>query len=137
MRMRFTTISRQCSLNPSAQGYSALALKHPKFAAQIKSGFEMQDKAKQTSDLQSMSEVYAAAANNKYDLAASLMQRRIDADKEAGHPDDGHDQAILDALKSGDPVQQKGALGMIGVTLSAVTGPDKFEQTLGALTKGK
>jgi hypothetical protein len=96
----------------------------------------MQDKAKQDSDLQSMSEVYAAAANNKYDLAASLMQRRIDADKEAGQPDDGHDQAILDALKSGDPVQQKGALGMIGVTLSAVTGPDKFEQTLGALTKG-
>jgi hypothetical protein len=122
--------------HPSAQGYSALALKHPKFAAQIKSGFEMQDKAKQDSDLQSMSEVYAAAANNKYDLAASLMQRRIDADKEAGQPDDGHDQAILDALKSGDPVQQKGALGMIGVTLSAVTGPDKFEQTLGALTKG-
>jgi hypothetical protein len=121
--------------HPSAQGYSALALKHPKFAQQIKSSFEMQDKAKQDSDLQAMSEVYSAAANGKHDLAAALMKRRIDADKQAGQ-DTTHDQAIMDALDSGDPVQQKGALGMIGVTLSAITGADKFEQTLGALTKG-
>jgi hypothetical protein len=121
--------------HPSAQGYSALALKHPKFAQQIKSSFEMQDKAKQDSDLQAMSEVYSAAANGKHDLATALMKRRIDADRAAGQ-DTTHDQAIMDALDSGDPVQQKGALGMIGVTLSAITGPDKFEQTLGALTKG-
>jgi hypothetical protein len=53
-----------------------------------------------------MSEVYSAAANGKHDLAAALMQRRIEADKAAGQ-DTTHDQAILDALDSGDPVQQK------------------------------
>lgn len=122
--------------NPNAKGYSALIAKHPKFAQQLKSSWDVMDGARQKADLQSMSEVYSAAANGKHDLAAALMQRRIDADKAAGQPPDPHDQAILDALNSGDPTQQKGALGMIGVTLSAVTGPDKFEQTLGALTKG-
>jgi hypothetical protein len=122
--------------NPTAQGYSALIAKHPKFAQQVKASWDVLDSARQKADLQSMSEVYSAAANGKHDLAAALLQRRIDADKAAGQGEDPHDRAILDALNSGDPVQQKGALGMIGVTLSAVTGPDKFEQTLGALTKG-
>lgn len=122
--------------NPTAEGYSALIAKHPKFAAGVKQSWDVLDKHRQSADLQSMSEVYSAAANGKHDLAAALMQRRIDADKAAGQPEDPHDKAILDALNSGDPTQQKGALGMIGLTLSAVTGPDKFEQTLGALTKG-
>jgi hypothetical protein len=122
--------------NPTARGYSALIAKHPKFAQQVKSSWDVMDGARRDADLQSMSEIYSAAANGKHDLAAALMKRRIESDKAAGQPDDPHDQAILDALNSGDPVQQKGALGMIGVTLSAVTGPDKFEQTLGALTKG-
>lgn len=123
--------------NPSAQGYSALIAKHPAFATQIKQSWDILDKSRQNSDLQSMGEVYSAAANGRHDVAAALMQRRIDADKTAGQPEDPHDQAILDALKSNDPVQTKAAMGMIGVTLSAITGPDKFEQTLGALTKGK
>lgn len=121
--------------SPSAQGYSALIAKHPKFAQQVKSSWDLMDKAKQDSDLQSGSEIYAAAANGKYDLAATLLQRRIEADKAAGQPVDPHDQTLLDGLKSDDPVQQKAAMGMIGYGLAAITGPDKFEQTLGALTK--
>lgn len=122
--------------HPSAQNYSALIAKHPKFAEQVKASWDLLDKGRQTSDLQMMSEVYSAAANGKHDLAAALMKRRIDADKAAGQ-DTTHDQAIMDALSSGDPVQQKAALGMIGVTTAAITGPEKFEQTLGALTKDK
>jgi hypothetical protein len=122
--------------NPTAQGYSALIAKHPKYAQEVKSSWDVMDKAKQRADLQSGSEIYSAAANGKYDLAAALLQRRIDADKEAGQAPDPHDQTLLDGLKSGDPVQQKAAMGMIGYGLAAITGPDKFEQTLGALTKG-
>src|SRR4051812_22263886 len=58
--------------HPSAQGYSSLVLKHPKFAQQLKSGWDMMDKARRDADLQHMSEVYSAAANGKYDLAGSL-----------------------------------------------------------------
>jgi hypothetical protein len=85
-----------------------LVLKHPKHAEQLKTGFEMQDKAKQDSDFQAMGEVYSAATAKKYDVAAALMQRRIEGDKQAGQ-DTTHDQMIYDALSSGDPVQQKAA----------------------------
>jgi hypothetical protein len=112
-----------------------LVLKHPKHAEQLKTGFEMQDKAKQDSDFQAMGEVYSAASAKKYDVAAALMQRRIEADKQAGQ-DTAHDQMIYDALSSGDPVQQKAAIGMVGFTLSSIK-PDKFNETYGSLNKDK
>jgi hypothetical protein len=121
--------------NPTAQGASMLVLRHPKHAEQLKTGFEMQDKAKQDSDFQAMSEVYSAASAGKNDVAAALMQRRIDGDKQAGQ-DTTHDQMIYDALSSGDPVQQKAALGMVGFTLSSIK-PDKFNETYGSLTKDR
>jgi hypothetical protein len=121
--------------NPSPTAYSTLALKHPAHAEQVKTSFEMQDKAKRDSDLRSMVDIYAPAQAGKYDLAASLLQRRIDGDKAAGQ-DTGHDQMMLDALNSGDPTQQKAAVGMMGYTLAAITG-DKFNETLGALNKDK
>jgi hypothetical protein len=74
--------------NPTAQGYSALIAKHPKFAQQVKSSWDVMDGARRDADLQSMSEIYSAAANGKHDLAAALMKRRIEADKAAGQPDD-------------------------------------------------
>jgi hypothetical protein len=43
----------------------------------VKSSWEVLDKSRQTADLQSMSEVYSAAANRKFDLQAALMQRRL------------------------------------------------------------
>jgi hypothetical protein len=121
--------------NPTPQGASMLVLKHPKHAEQLKTGFEMQDKAKQDSDFQAMGEVYSAATAKKYDVAAALMQRRIDGDKQAGQ-DTTHDQMIYDALSSGDPVQQKAALGMVGFTLSSIK-PDKFNEIYGSLNKDK
>lgn len=121
--------------NPTAEGYARVIAKHPEFAQEAKASWDVLDKKRQQADLQSMSEVYASAANGRYDVAAALMKRRIEADKAAGQEIDPADQAIVDALESGDPTQQKAALGMVGVTLSAVTGPEKFEATLGALTK--
>lgn len=122
--------------NPTAEGYAQLIAKHPKFASGIKESWAVLDKSRQTSDFQAMSEVYSAAANGKPDLAAALMERRIEADKAAGQEVDPSDQAILDALKSGDDVQVKGAMGMIGVTLATIVGPEKFGDTLGKLTEG-
>jgi hypothetical protein len=121
--------------NPTPQGASMLVLKHPKHAEQLKTGFEMQDKAKQDSDFRAMGEVYSAATAKKYDVAAALMQRRIEGDKQAGQ-DTSHDQMIYDALSSGDPVQQKAAVGMVGFTLSSIK-PDKFNETYGSLNKDK
>jgi hypothetical protein len=85
-------------LDPSASNVSALIMKHPEFAEQVKSAWDLKDKAAQKADLTQMGEVYSAASNGKWDLAAQSLQRRIDADRTATGQVDPHDQAILAAL---------------------------------------
>lgn len=123
-------------MSPTAQAYSSLILKHPKYAQQVKNAFQVQDEAKRTSDLRQMGEVYSAAAVGKYDIAAKAMRSRVEADKAADGIADPQDEAILAALESNDPMQQKAALGQVGIVLSAITGPEKFSATLGSLKQG-
>lgn len=123
-------------LNPNAAAFSKLILKHPKYAQQVKSAFSVQDEAKRTTDLRQMGEVYSAAAVGKFDIASKAMRMRVEADKAGDGAADPQDEAILAALESGDPVQQKAALGQVGIVLSAITGPEKFSATLGSLKSG-
>lgn len=124
-RQKFDEDLTQVLLNPSAGNISGLILKHPEFAKEVKSAWDVKDKAARDADLTQSAEVFSAASAGKYDLAAKLLRNRIEADKAAGH-EDPSDQAILDALESGDPVQQKAAVGMIGVHLAGATGAEHF-----------
>jgi hypothetical protein len=121
--------------NPNADAYARLILRHPKQAEKVKAAWSMLDDSRQKADLTSMGEIYSAAANGRYDLAAASLKRRIDANRKAGHEPDPDDTAMLSMLESGDPEQQKKAVGMGGLILAAITGPDKFAATFGALTK--
>jgi hypothetical protein len=123
--------------NPNADAYSRLILKHPKMADKVKAAWSVMDESRQKADLTQMGEIYSAAANNRFDLAASNLKRRIQANRAAGHPDDPDDTAMLAMLESGDPEQQKKAKGMLGVVLSAITGPEKFGSTLGTINEGE
>jgi hypothetical protein len=123
--------------NPRADAYARLILRHPEYAEKTKAAWSMIDGAKQQADLTQMSEIYSAAANGRYDLASASLKRRVEADKAADGTADPQDEAMLAALESGDPTQQKAAMGMIGLHLSAITGPEKFAATLGTLTKNE
>lgn len=123
-------------VNPSADNISGLILKHPEYANEIKSAWDLKDKAAKQSDLTQLGEIYSAATAGKWDLAAKTARARLEADQAAGQADDG-DEEMVKALESGDPVQQKAALGMIGVHLAAATGQEHFGQVYGALNKTK
>lgn len=120
--------------NPNAAAYSQLILRHPKQAEKVKAAWNLLEASRQQTDLTQMGEIYAAAANGRYDLAAANLKRRIDSQKANDAEPDADDQAILQMLESGDPEQQRAALGMTGLLLAAVTGPDKFAATYGNLT---
>ncbi len=122
--------------NPTAQGYASLMTRFPEYAKEAQAGWNALDANRQQADLTQLGDLYGAAGAGKFDMAASILQRRIDADKAIGD-DTEQDETILSMLKSGDPDQQKKAMGVIGLQLSAVTGPDKFAQAYGALTKGQ
>lgn len=119
--------------NPTAQSYAGLILRHPKYAEKVKGAWSMVDGARQQADLTQAGEIYTAAKNGRFDLASASLKRRIEADKAADGEADPQDEAMLAALESGDPVQQKAAIGMMGLHLATITGPDKFAATLGQL----
>jgi hypothetical protein len=117
--------------------YSRLLFKHPKMARRSRplGACSMSPARRPTSRRWARST--APAANGRFDLAAANLRRRIQANRAAGHPDDPDDTAMLAMLESGDPEQQKKAKGMLGVVLSAITGPEKFGSTLGTINEGE
>lgn len=106
-----------------------LMIKYPEFADKIKPGWQAMDNERKQRTMTQMGSIYVRAKNNDFAGAAKLLDARIAADKAAGL-DTSDDEQIRDALLSGDPDQQKIALGTIGVTLSAAD-PDKFGDTFG------
>lgn len=108
-----------------------LMIKYPEFADKIKPGWQAMDAERKQRTLTQMGSIYVRAQNNDFAGAAKLLDARIAADKAAGL-DTSDDEQIRDALLSGDPDQQKIALGTIGFTISAAD-PDKFGETYGKL----
>lgn len=121
--------------NPDPNNISALVMKYPEYADQIKGGWDIKDKAAQQADLTQLGGIYSAASSGNWDLAAKSAQDRVDADKAAGRADP-EDQQLVDMLSSGDAAKQKAALGLIGTHIAAVTGPEHFGTVFGALKGG-
>jgi hypothetical protein len=94
--------------NPDASTISSLITKYPEFAEQLKSGWDVKDKA------------------------------RVDADKAAGRADPEDDAFLqqIDAAAGGDEQARKAVLTSIGTHLAAVTGPEHFASVYGALKGG-
>lgn len=118
---------------PNLVQYGKLIAAHPDFAAQTKAAYDAMDAQARRTDLAHTSQIYAAATNGRFDLAASAYEARRNADHEAGLADP-MDDAMIEMLKSGSPDQQQAAVGILRAHLSAVE-PDKFASTFGALNK--
>lgn len=121
--------------NPTATNISALMAKYPEFADELKSSWDVKDKAVRDADFMSMSEVWSAIDNGHPELAAKSMRQRYDAEVAAGTADDD-DKAILDLLESNDPGKIAQAKGMIGMHISAIGGPEHFGSVSGAIKPG-
>lgn len=133
---QFETAAAGALKDPTAANISNLMITNPEYADEIKKGWDIRDGAARQTDLTQLGEIYSAGSNGRYDLAAKAARRRYDADVAAGQADES-DLQLITALESGDPAQQKAALGMVGVNLAAATGIDHFGTVYGALNKGK
>ena len=124
------------SIDPrDATAVSRVMMQFPEYSEKIKAGWDVGDEASNRANLLSLSDVYGKAASGDFAAAAKTARRRLEADKAAGLADE-EDETFVANLESGDPARQKEALAQLGVQLAAVTGPDKFAATYGALTKG-
>jgi hypothetical protein len=124
--------------NPSPQNVSALMMKYPEFADQVKGAWDVKDKAARDADLTSVGQVYAPALSGDWTTAAKAAHDRYDADKTAGQttPEDDQFIKLVDTAAGGDKQAQKQVLTQLGMHAAAAAGPDHFASVYGALKGG-
>lgn len=115
--------------NPTAHGLAALLGAFPEFSEEAKAAFNALDSNKREADVTQMGEIAMLAGSGDFERAAGVLRARIEADKAAGQYDP-QDEAILEAMESGDPARQKQALGMITYGIGVAVGPDKAKPFL-------
>lgn len=113
---------------------TGLMARYPEFAKELKSAFELQDEDVKLGNLRSMADIYGAALSGDYARAAQVARRRYEADLKAGQADES-DLEMVAALESDDPQERNQALTQLGLSLAAMTGPDKFSQTFSTLNQ--
>lgn len=116
--------------NPTAQGAAALALKYPQQREAVKQSWDTLQEAERVDQGKSASQVYAALNANRSDIAANVVQRRIDA-LTGAKKDASAEQQILDMIKT-DPNAAKASLGLI---LAQANDPKTFATQFAALGK--
>lgn len=111
--------------SPTAGSAANLSLQFPEYSKQINDAYALQDGAKRDGELRLKSTIYSRAHAGDWGAAGTELERYITAAKDAGE-DVSDEEAMLAHLKSGDPAQQKMALGILGYDLATIVGPDKW-----------
>lgn len=145
MQRLSTAAQRQQQFSADAQeafrggprAIAQLVARYPEFGDTVKGAWDRMDAGVRDADLRSATEIYSAASNGRYDIAAESLRRRIEADKAIDGQADPQDEAILAGLTSDDPEERRDASARVGAMLAAITGPDKFASTFGALREGE
>lgn len=106
----------------AARKMAGLLGRFPQFREQIEGAWKGLDSAKQSADLRALGNIYAAGEAGQFDVAANEIQARIDAETASGMQPDPMDVAMVQALKSGDPVQQRAAIRQAGILLEVASG---------------
>ena len=106
--------------NPTAQGAAAMIAKHPKQREAFAKSWEIQSKDQQDSEFAAGTKVYGALQSGRPDAAVQVIDDRI-----AAMQNSGQDTSELEAIKAQVKQNPKGALGIIGLSLSSKD-PDRW-----------
>ena len=112
--------------NPTVQSINALIIKYPALAERFKKPLEiLSEQERQTKQSQAIP-IYGAMMSGNMDTAISLLQQQADAARNAGNA--AAAKALEDQIKfiQADPAAARTAYG---VTMAALMGPDKFQET--------
>lgn len=106
--------------SPTAQGAAAMIAKYPKQREAFAKSWEIQSKEQQDSEFSAGTKVYGALQSGRPDVAAQVIDERIAALQNAGQ-----DTSELESIKAQVQQNPKGALGIIGLSLSSKD-PDRW-----------
>lgn len=118
--------------DPSAKNFSSLFILDPGSHEAIKKAHDTLDTEGQKQTLGELSSIRGYLRAGRPEMATKLIQRRIEADKKAGH-DTADDEQMLEMITE-DP---DGAGTLVDMQLAGIMGPDKWEATFKAIGEDK
>lgn len=123
---------RALAMNPNASGadYAATITKYPQLADQLTKAWAPLNEQQKQSKLSDGTRIYAALANNRPDVAAQQLRDSATAKRNSGNERAAKEDEDMAAIIEADPLAGR---RMIGMSLAANMGVDKFGQTLGQL----
>ena len=122
-QMAYTSDMQSYMRNPTAQGAAQLALKYPQQAESINGAFKTLSEDHQKAEKQYGVSVFAALNSNRPDIAQQIIERRVEAKKNAGQ-DYQDDLIYLDQLKADPSKGSQAVKAMVGYGLASLD-PDQ------------
>jgi hypothetical protein len=119
----------QALISGKSQDIITLMARFPEMRESIEPMYKMMDEQQRRRDVTALGSIYTNAQSGNWERAATLLQQRVDAD---GQNADPNDVAILNGLRSQNPVERTAAMQTVGVLLAAASGED-FTQAFGRL----
>lgn len=120
---------------PSSQAAWALAARYPTMAGLSKAAEALgQDQRREVTSFSA--QVHSALQAGRPDLARSLIQRRVDAEKQAGAEPDPEMTSLLSMIDSGDARQLDAAKGSVYAIIAAMN-PDTAGKNINDSLEGQ
>ena len=117
-----------------AEDYNAMLAAHPELAGHIQQSWNNLNKEKQHQEISSLSGIYGALESGNPDIAKTMLESRAKAAHARGDKQEFEAaNGMLNAVNR-DP---NSASTLVGLSLSAAMGADKFNQTFSNLQESK
>lgn len=123
---------RALSMNPNATGadYAAMMTRYPQLSENLTRSWSTLNDTQKQNNLSTGSQVYAAARSGRPDLASDILKRQAEAKRNSGDERGAaQDEALAKVLVEHPEIGRN----MVGLSLSAIMGPEKFATTYGTL----
>lgn len=126
MQAKFATLAQ----NPTAQGIAQISIEFPEFSEQLKRSYDMWEPAEKTARIGQALAVDNALSSGKPDIAARLLREHATAARNGGKEDEAKAAESKAEMVEKDPGT---AQVILGSTLSALMGPDKYVEMKGKM----
>lgn len=125
---------RVLSMNPNATGadYAAMTTRYPQLSEQLTRSWGTLNDAQKQNNLNTGTQVYAAVSSGRPDVGADILKRQAEAKRNSGDERGAlQDEAMATMLVEHPDIGRN----MVGLSLSAIMGPDKFASTFGQINE--
>lgn len=130
MQTQLAALSR----NPTPQAIAQFSIAFPELGKQMKESYDMLAPAQQQAELKRLAPVFSAVQAGKPDIAIGHLNTIADSLESAGKTQDAREARDMAKLIETNP---SAANSIVGTSLAAIMGPDKFATTFQTIGQEK